>query len=68
MNAYTIVQGMADEGDTQCETLFDYHNKTVQKYIEITSLLQDQKTSGMPPAEWATKSASAKGLNSIKAR
>ena len=34
MNAYTIVQGMADEGDTQCETLFDYHNKTVQKYIE----------------------------------
>ena len=34
MNAYTIVQNMADVGDHESEALFDYHNKTIQKYIE----------------------------------
>ncbi len=34
MNAYTIVQNRADDGDHESETLFDYHNKTIQKFIE----------------------------------
>jgi uncharacterized protein YutE (UPF0331/DUF86 family) len=34
MNAYTLVQGMADAGDSESEALFNYHNKTIQGYIE----------------------------------
>ena len=34
MNAYTIVQNMADLGDSQCEQLFNYHNQIIQNFIE----------------------------------
>ena len=34
MNAYTIVQNMADLGDVESENLFNYHNSTIQGYIE----------------------------------
>ena len=34
MNAYTLVQNTADLGDNQCEDLFNYHNKTIQNFIE----------------------------------
>ena len=34
MNSYTIVNNMCDRGDQECEALYDYHSKTVQKYIE----------------------------------
>ena len=34
MNAYTLVQNVADLGDSQCEELFKYHNKTIQTFIE----------------------------------
>ena len=34
MNAYTIVQNLADSGDNESEALFNYHNSTIQKYIE----------------------------------
>ena len=34
MNAYTIVQNMADLGDAESEALFDHYNKTIQKFIE----------------------------------
>ena len=34
MNAYTIVQNMADLGDNESEALFDHYNKTIQKFIE----------------------------------
>ena len=34
MNAYTIVQTMADLGDVESENLFNYHNSTIQGYIE----------------------------------
>ena len=39
MNAYTIVQGMADIGDQESEALFNYHNKIIQGYIEDCSNL-----------------------------
>ena len=34
MNAYTIVQNLADMGEHQCEELFLYHNKIIQNFIE----------------------------------
>ena len=34
MNAYTIVQNMADLGDSESENLFNYHNSIIQGYIE----------------------------------
>ena len=34
MNAYTVVQNMSDIGDPECEALFNYHNKTIQGFIE----------------------------------
>ena len=34
MNAYTIVQGMADLGDPESELLFNYYNNTIQGFIE----------------------------------
>ena len=34
MNAYTLVQNVADMGDPQCEELFKYHNKIIQTFIE----------------------------------
>ena len=34
MNAYTIVQSMADIGDQESESLFNYHNMTIQGFIE----------------------------------
>ena len=34
MNAYTIVQSMADIGDAESESLFNYHNSTIQGFIE----------------------------------
>ena len=39
MNAYTIVQGMADLDDKESEALFNYHNKIIQRYIEDCSNL-----------------------------
>ena len=35
MNAYTQVQVFADFGDSQCEGLFNYHNKIIKNFIEI---------------------------------
>ena len=46
MNAYTIVQGMADVGDTESEALFNYHNKTIQGYIEDCSNLIKKESKG----------------------
>ena len=34
MNSYTIVQNLADLGDPECEALFNFHNKTIQGFIE----------------------------------
>ena len=34
MNAITIVTNMADAGEEQSEALFEYHNKTIQIFIE----------------------------------
>ena len=34
VNAYTIVNSMSDVGDKESEALFDYYNKTIQKFIE----------------------------------
>ena len=46
MNAYTIVQGMADVGDTESEALFNCHNKTIQGYIEDCSNLIKKESKG----------------------
>ena len=46
MNAYTIVQGMADLGDESSEALFNYHNKTIQGYIEDCSNLIKKESKG----------------------
>ena len=35
MNAYTIVQNMADMGDEECGQLFDYHNKIITGFVEL---------------------------------
>ena len=35
MNAYTIVQNMADMGDEECGQLFEYHNKIITNFIEL---------------------------------
>ena len=34
MNAYTIVQSMADLGDFESESLFNYYNSTIRGFIE----------------------------------
>ena len=34
MNAYTIVQNMADLGDSECESLFKYHNDIILRFID----------------------------------
>ena len=34
MGAYTIVHQLADQGDNHNKDLYDYHNITIQKYIE----------------------------------
>ena len=34
MNAYTIVQNMADQGDTESENLFKHHNEIIQGFIQ----------------------------------
>ncbi len=34
MNAYTLVQNMADLGDQESENLFEYHNTIIQGYIQ----------------------------------
>ena len=34
MNAYTIVQNMADLGDNECENLFNYHNSIISRFID----------------------------------
>ena len=34
INAYTIVTNMADTDEEKCEAIFEYHNKTIQKFIE----------------------------------
>ena len=35
MNAYTIVQNMADVGEEECGQLFDYHNKIITGFVEL---------------------------------
>ena len=34
VNAYTIVQTIADIGDKESEQLYNYHNKIIKDYIE----------------------------------
>ena len=34
MNAYTLVHGMSDLGDTESEGLFDFHNSIIKNYIQ----------------------------------
>ena len=46
MNAYTVVQGMADGGDAESEALFNYHNRTIQGYIEDCSNLIKKESKG----------------------
>ena len=45
MNAYTIVQNLADSGDNESEALFNYHNLTIQKYIEDCYKLINKESS-----------------------
>ena len=45
MNAYTIVQSMADLGDPESEALFSYHNCTIQGFIEDCYKKLNQKSS-----------------------
>ena len=33
MNAYTIVQNMADQGDQESEALFNYHNEKIKGFV-----------------------------------
>ena len=46
MNAYTIVNGMADIGDQESEALFNYHNKIIQGYIDDCSNLIKKESKG----------------------
>ena len=34
MDAYSIIRELADKGENQEKDLYDYHNITIQKYIE----------------------------------
>ena len=44
MNAYTIVQNMADMGDEECGQLFEYHNKIIQSFVELCYKNVSQET------------------------
>ena len=37
MNAYTLVHDLSNKGETQSESLFNYHNNKIQEYIEECS-------------------------------
>ncbi len=44
MNAYTIVQNLADLGDNECEALFKYHNDIIKKFIDDSNKIVEKES------------------------